>query len=599
MTQWPIEKFTSGDFFLTGGFKGFSAGLSEAVSCLCGSIYIYLPDEHNYVIQRSINNYGPKFQERLLVYAPDCPADLLLRLNCIECPIVYAGTLQRVEKLGRKFAKRLFLMVSDENIQTASYELPLPQELPADAEIKGLERPLPEILLVQNALWFCRFRWLVIVILVSYGILGLFPAVINYFGTRSPGVWPFATAGALILSNLAFLYFARAKTSPSRAIFNLWSQIITDLVVLTVVVYFVGSMETKIAFAYLFHIVLSCVFFSHRQSLIVTLMAISMFAASIIAEYILKIVPSMSIFTKTSHEQYTLPVLATLTVNFFFTIGIWLVVWYLASHLSSMVRRRDFELVQTNRRLVAAQEERSRHMLATTHQLKAPFAAIYSNAQLLLQGYCGDIPDEALQVIQRITARSRRLTAEIQEMLQLANLSSTSQQSLPRTKIVSTELLLWCKSQVAPIAREHGIVFKTDIRPVAMIGVEDHFKMLFINLLSNAVRYSHRNGQVHISCYRGPNSEPIVTITDNGIGIPAEKLPRIFEEHYRTKESVQHNKESSGLGLAIVKHVAELYGIRIRVESRLGFGTKFELKFPASDETLGSDKKGETKWPIS
>jgi len=113
------------------------------------------------------------------------------------------------------------------------------------------------------------------------------------------------------------------------------------------------------------------------------------------------------------------------------------------------------------------------------------------------------------------------------------------------------------------------------------------------------VRYSHRNGQVHISCYRGPNSEPIVTITDNGIGIPAEKLPRIFEEHYRTKESVQHNKESSGLGLAIVKHVAELYGIRIRVESRPGFGTKFELKFPASDETLGSDKKGETKWPIS
>jgi len=320
----------------------------------------------------------------------------------------------------------------------------------------------------------------------------------------------------------------------------------------------------------------------------------------------------MSIFTKSSHEQYTLPVLATLTVNFFFIIGIWLVVWYLASHLSSMVRRRDFELAQTNRRLMAAQEERSRHMLATTHQLKAPFAAIYSNTQLLLQGYCGDISDEALQVIQRITSRSRRLTTEIQEMLQLANLSSISQQALPRTKIVSTELLLWCISQVGPIARDRGIVFKTDIRPVAMVGTEDHFKMLFVNLLSNAVRYSHRNGQVHISCLRGPNSEPIVTIADNGIGIPANKLPHIFEEHYRTKEAVQHNKESSGLGLAIVRHVAELYRIRIRVESRPGLGTKFELKFPASatlvarrssrpapDESFGNDKKGETKWPIS
>ncbi|KPL25417.1 MAG: hypothetical protein AMJ75_00775 [Phycisphaerae bacterium SM1_79] len=328
-------------------------------------------------------------------------------------------------------------------------------------------------------------------------------------------------------------------------------------------------------------------------------MAIGMFATCITAEYVLKLLPSMSIFAHTSHEQDSSQVLAILTLDFFLAIGIWLVVWHLASHLSSMVRQRDFELAETNRRLMAAQEERSRHMLATTHQLKAPFAAIYSNAQLLLQGYCGNIPDEALRVIQRITARCRRLTAEIQEMLQLANLSSTSQESLPRTKIVSTELLLWCMSQVDPVARERGVVFKTDIRPVAMIGTEDHFKMLFVNLLSNAVIYSHMNGQVQVSCRRGPNSEPIVTIVDNGIGIPAHKLSHIFEEHYRTKEAVQHNKESSGLGLAIVKHVAEMYSIRIRVESRLGFGTRFELTFPSSRESSGSNREGETKWLIS
>jgi signal transduction histidine kinase len=472
-------------------------------------------------------------------------------------------------------------MASDESIRAAVYELPLPQEPSTSAEIKGSGRPLPEPLLVQNVLWFCRVRWLVVATLVSYGILGLFPRSIDYFGIRPPGAWPFVTAAVLTLSNLAFLFFVRSKTSPVRTIFNLWGQIITDLVVLTVVIYFVGSLETNIAFAYLFHIVLSCVFLNRKQSLIVTIMAIGMFAICITAEYVLKILPSMSIFAKSPHEQGISPALATLTVDFFLAIGIWLVVWYLASHLSSMVRQRDFELSETNRRLRAAQEERSRHMLATTHQLKAPFAAIYSNAQLLLQGYCGDISDGALKVIQRITSRSRRLTAEIQEMLQLANLSSASQQSIPLTKMVSTELLLWCISQVDPIARERGIVFKADIRPVAIVGTEDHFKMLFVNLLSNAVRYSHRNGHVHICCFRGPNSEPIVTIADNGIGIPANKLPHIFEEHYRTKEAVKHNKESSGLGLTIVKHVAEMYGIRIRVESRPGFGTKFELKFPA------------------
>jgi len=482
-------------------------------------------------------------------------------------------------------------MVSDESVQTASYELPLPQELIVDAEIKGPERPLPESLLVQNALWFCRLRWLSVAILVSYGISGLFPEVTDYFGIRSPGIWPFATAGILIIGNIAFLHFVRTKSFRRGITFNLWSQIIVDLVVLTGVVYFVGSIETKIAFAYIFHIVLSCIFFSRRQSLIVVLMAIGMFAACVGAEYVLKIVPSTSIFARSSHEQFILPIMATLTVNFFFTVGIWLAVWYLTSHLSSMLRQRDFELDETNRRLMAAQEERSRHMLATTHQLKAPFAAIYSNAQLLLEGYCGDIPEQASQVIRRITSRCRRLTAEIQEMLQLANLSSISQQSFVGTKIVSTELLLWCMSQVDSIARDRGVVFKTNIRPVAMIGTEDHFKMLFVNLLSNAVIYSHKNGQVHICCFRGANSEPVVTIADNGIGIPAKKLPRIFEQHYRTKEGMQHNPESSGLGLAIVKHVAEIYGIRIRVESRPGFGTKFELKFPALDKSFDSKEE--------
>ena len=151
--------------------------------------------------------------------------------------------------------------------------------------------------------------------------------------------------------------------------------------------------------------------------------------------------------------------------------------------------------------------------------------------------------------------------------------------------MVSTELLEWCISQVEIVATERNITLKTDIQPVAMLGAEDHFKMLFVNLLNNAVIYSHRNGQVNVSCMPGPNLEPVVVIEDNGIGIPAEKLPRIFEEHYRTQEAVQHNKESSGLGLAIVKHVAEMYGIRIRVESRPGFGTKFELRFPAIDES--------------
>jgi signal transduction histidine kinase len=475
-------------------------------------------------------------------------------------------------------------MISDKTNQPVAFELSLPEEISVSSDIKSTVRPFSESLLVHNVSWFCQFRWLVIAILLGYGIIGLFPHLIEPFGIRRPGFWPFTTAAILVLSNLTFLYLAGTRTAPAQIMTNLWGQITVDLVILSIVVYFVGSLETNIAFTYLFHIVLSCVFFSGRQSLIVTIMAISMFATCIIAEYVLKILPPMSIFAGSFREGYSAPMLTMLAFNFFLTIGIWLAVWYLASHLSSMVHKRDYELAQTNRKLIAASEERSRHMLTTTHQLKAPFAAIYSNAQLLLQGYCGEISDESRKVVERISMRCRRLTSEIQEMLQLANLSSTSMESLTRVRMVSTELLEWCISQVESIAKERDITFKTDIQPVAMLGAEDHFKMLFVNILNNAVIYSHRNGQVHISCKPGPNMEPVIVIEDNGIGIPADKLPRIFEEHYRTKEAVEHNKESSGLGLAIVKHVAEIYGIHIRVQSNPGAGTKFELRLPALEE---------------
>ena len=105
--------------------------------------------------------------------------------------------------------------------------------------------------------------------------------------------------------------------------------------------------------------------------------------------------------------------------------------------------------------------------------------------------------------------------------------------------------------------------------------------MRFINLLSNAIDYSRPGGKVYVSSHLGDQSERLVIIKDEGIGIPEDKLPRIFDEYYHTKEAKQHNKQSTGLGLAIVKHIAEINHIRIRVESPPGVGTSFELKFPS------------------
>jgi signal transduction histidine kinase len=263
-------------------------------------------------------------------------------------------------------------------------------------------------------------------------------------------------------------------------------------------------------------------------------------------------------------------------------------IWFLASRLAGALRERDAELAATNRRLMAATDERARHMLQTTHQLKAPFAAIHANTQVLLGGFCGKIPDEALQVIGQIAARCDMLSREIKAMLQLANLRSSAQDPPQATAIELPDVIRACLAGLEPLAAKRGIRFVEDVSPATIRGVRDHVVMMLDNVLSNAVAYSCDGQQVRVSCRPKAEGGAVVAVEDSGIGIPTAKLPQIFDDYYRTVEAVKHNKASTGLGLAIVRQAAMAGKVGVRVESAPQQGTLFTLDFPACwGETRG------------
>ncbi|TFG39773.1 MAG: hypothetical protein E4H48_08545, partial [Syntrophobacterales bacterium] len=211
------------------------------------------------------------------------------------------------------------------------------------------------------------------VLLASVGLLGNSRTVADAVGLLRIGYWPLVCAAVLAVANVAFLWHARNVEDPQsirgvRA--NLWVQIVLDLLVLTVVIHLVGSTTTFIAFAYLFHIVLACIFFPARLSLIVTLLADGLFVLCVLAEQVGLLRPQ-AVFPgppNVTRGEVAFEVASALLI--------WAAVWHLTSHLAATVRQRDTELADANDRLLAAQEERARHMLVTTHQLKAPFAAI-------------------------------------------------------------------------------------------------------------------------------------------------------------------------------------------------------------------------------
>jgi two-component system phosphate regulon sensor histidine kinase PhoR len=451
--------------------------------------------------------------------------------------------------------------------------------LPAD---DAASEALPETLLIGNVLWFIRLRWVSISCLFVFGAMAFLPyTLFAPLGLRPPNVWPFVAGGILFAANLGFLWHAEwmVRQPPGHgAVLNLWSQIIVDLVVLTILVHFLGSLQTPAPFMYLGHVVLACIFFRRRQSLGVVLISSGLYAGCVGLE-LLNVIQAPGVYADPTLRNVMVAHFAFPWVTVLSALGIFFVVWYLASHLAAMVRGRDRRLAEANRRLTIVQAEKARHMLRTTHELKAPFAAIAANAQLLLKGSFGVLPDEAAEVVRRIAARCRRLAHEIQQMLQLANLQSENERPLS-VELDLADIVRWTAASVGALAQERRVTIETQLAPARVRAAEDHIKMLVSNVVSNAVVYSHTGGRVRVTCLEAPPRTGVIVVEDEGIGIPQSKLPRIFDDYYRTDEAVRHTRDSTGLGLAIVRHIAQTHGIRVRVESEPGRGTRFTLRFP-------------------
>lgn len=473
----------------------------------------------------------------------------------------------------------------------ATYDLPLgaPAAGTVSSRAAGGGGTLSQVLLLGNAVWFCRLRWGIAAVLMLFGAASWVPGLFAPLGVVPRLVWPFTTAFLLAAANLGFqqhLGTLRAEAAARQVEANLWSQIVVDLAILTAVVHFCGYTDTPIYFAYVFHVVLACIFFSTLNSFLVTVLACALYSLCGLAR-LKGWVGAARVFPWSSEPYHGDP--TALLVHLFLPQLFWLIAWFFTTHLTRMVQERDIALAVTNRQLVEAQNERVRHMLHTTHELKAPFAAIHANAQLLLQGYCGVLPAKALEVAGRIAARSQRLAWAIRDMLQLANLSSAGQDQPLPVRLNLVDVLQRSVEQVGPQAERRGIRVQVQGQPSAVMLMlpEDHIRMLFDNLLANAVAYSYDGGEVSLRYEVVPSGEIVVTVADQGIGISPAKLPRVFDEYYRTEEAVRHCTESTGLGLAIVREVAQSHGIRLRVESQPGQGTTFVVRLPAPAEGLG------------
>ncbi len=204
------------------------------------------------------------------------------------------------------------------------------------------------------------------------------------------------------------------------------------------------------------------------------------------------------------------------------------------------------------------------------HQLKNPLGII-NNAAFTLQRTIkeGKKITQQIQIIREEVDRSDRILTELMGYAQLSEGKVE--------KIDVTEELDRAIERVFPAGAKYDVKIHRNYAAALppLLVQRSHLSEVFVNILQNAREAMNGNGAVYVEAAYGDNYSVIVSIRDEGPGVPPDKLSRIFDPYFTTKE------KGTGLGLAIVKHNTEIYGGTVHVESEVGKGTCFTITLPA------------------
>ncbi len=211
------------------------------------------------------------------------------------------------------------------------------------------------------------------------------------------------------------------------------------------------------------------------------------------------------------------------------------------------------------------------------HELRTPLAILQGENEIALRA--PDLPEEIRAVLASNLEELERLTRLVNDMLTLAEAEAGSQVFTKRP-IELGPLLLDLIEQVRLLAAERGIRIEAhDLPDVRIHADELWIRRVFLNLLDNAIKYSRDGGQVDVAgSIRG--NAAVVAVRDNGIGIAAGDLPRIFDRLYRADPARSRARGGAGLGLSLVRWVVEAHSGEVRVASRPEEGTTFEVILP-------------------
>ncbi|MCC6997790.1 MAG: HAMP domain-containing protein [Deltaproteobacteria bacterium] len=248
--------------------------------------------------------------------------------------------------------------------------------------------------------------------------------------------------------------------------------------------------------------------------------------------------------------------------------------------LATQLEARIGELTAEREHLRRLEQIRRDFVANVSHELRTPVAAMQGAAETL--GARALAPAEQREFLAVIERHAHRLTHLVAELLSLAELEARRPGATPAEPVALAELGAEVARTVEPRAASRGshvsIEIAADTRVLAHpAGLEQVLE----NLLDNALKYGRAGGTVTVSATSSAG-RVVLTVADDGPGIAAEHLPRLFERFYRVDPGRSRELGGTGLGLAIVKHLCEAMGATVSVDSAPGQGARFNVSLPAA-----------------
>lgn len=223
-----------------------------------------------------------------------------------------------------------------------------------------------------------------------------------------------------------------------------------------------------------------------------------------------------------------------------------------------------------------------------SHELRTPLASIKAMAETIILRSKAD-PSVAPEFAKSIVAETDRMTLLAEDLLDLTKIESQKAENVfepLRLRDTVDEVL----GRLAGVAEKKSISLKNEVGENEIIQADgSSLIQVLINLVDNATKYTSDGGTVTVLANHGPGHIAIRVI-DNGMGVPTQDLPRIFERFYRVDKARSRQSGGTGLGLAIVKHLCEKMGGKVSVKSEVGIGSTFSVFLPLEQNTSDSEQ---------